>query len=639
MARLAHGLRPASMSPFPDLIPAATGRRPALLLAAAVCAVAISAGAGSGSPSPAAAGTASAAAVIQAENALPGTTSWYVATPDQSSIAGYASEVSYAAGDTVTLYVDSKGDPFSYTVYRMGYYQGLGGRDLLTGHIAANAAQPTPTITDNRKGGARLLLTAWHPSTSFTVDSSWVSGYYLVKLQDDVNGKASYACFVVRSTDPAPLVVNLSTNTWQAYNNWGGLSLYSGAHVVSFQRPYDEAHGAGQFFRFDRPLVEYLEQRGMPVSYATDEDARAHREVGPQTRLLVVDAHGEYQDLAERRYLAAQPARGVSLAFTGGNDLVWQSRFDDADHQMSVWRIRRLDPVDHGSGATIRWEQVGWHPNAVTGEMQAWGRPPMRPERAYATGHWAWKGAAVSPGTRLGPLEGNEFDGVVVNSSTSRYLTVLARSPMRPRSTNPAVPPPAQAMTILERPGRGFVFSAGMTNFDWYLDYPGVTPAAWIDPKPGKYPTGSQVSQPVRRLVGNLLARALDISNPEPPASRPPRVTPPMRILSPRRGQAVFSAPGRPAVTWADAPAGTVSIRIVYAGRRVAVVGPRRDFWIGARGVPLSGFHTIGVRAIDAHGHVLAQSRRRVDFRPPGDPIFRANSRGLKRLWAATPHR
>jgi hypothetical protein len=622
----------------PHVIPAVISRRAALLLATAACAALVAAGVGSEPPAFAAVHARSPAALIRAENALPGTTGWYVAAPDQSAIAGYTSSVSYSAGDTVTLYVDSKGDAFSYTVYRMGYYQGLGAREVMDGHVASNAAQPAPTITDDRRGGARLLLTGWHPSARFTVGSAWVSGYYLVKLQDDVNGKASYANFVVRSSDPAPLVVNLSTNTWQAYNRWGGLSLYNGgAHIVSFQRPYLETYGAGQFFRFDRPLVEYLEQRGMPVSYATDDDARADREVGPQTKLVMVDGHGEYQDLAERRYLAALPRQGVSLAFTGGNDLVWQARFDDAADQMSVWRVRRLDPVDHGSGATIRWEQVGWYQNTLTGEMQAWG-PPMRVERAYATRHWAWKGAAVSAGTALGPLEGNEFDGVVVNAATPRRLTVLARSALRPSSSDPAVPPAAQAMTMLERPGRGFVFSAGMTNFDWYLDYPGVTPADWINPKPGKYPTTSQVSQPIRRLVGNLLARALDISNPEPSAGRPRRVTPPMRILSPRRGQAVFSAPGRPAVTWADAPRGAVEVWISYAGHRVAVVRARHDFWIGDRGLRLSGLHTITVRAINARGRVLAESRRRVDFRPPSDPIFRTNSRRLERLWAATPN-
>jgi hypothetical protein len=608
------------------------GRRWRLLFAA-VCAVALAVWAEPARP--AFADVLSAAALIQAENALPGTTSWYVPTPDQSAIAGYASDVSYESGDTVTLYVDSKGDPFSYAVYRVGYYQGLGGREVLNGHVAANATQPAPTITDDRTGGARLLLTGWHPSASFAVDPDWVSGYYLVKLEDDVNGKASYATFVVRSTSPAPLVVNLSTNTWQAYNIWGGLSLYSGAHTVSFQRPYQETYGAGPFFRFDRPLVEYLEKRGMPVSYATDEDAGAQREAGPQTRLVIVDGHDEYQDLAERQYLAALPAQGVSLAFTGGNDLIWQARLDDPNHQMSVWRLRRLDPVDQGAGATIRWEQVGWYQNVLTGEMQAWGAPTT-PERAYATRHWAWMGAAVSPGTALGPLEGHEFDGVVVNARTPSHLTVLARSPLRPRALLNGAPHPAQAMTIIERPGSGFVFSAGMTNFDWYLDYPGVTPAAWVDPEPGRYPTSSQVSPPIRRLVGNLLGRALDIPNPEPVAGRPSRVTPPMHILSFRRLQAVFSAPGRPAVTWADAPRDTVAIRISYAGRHVATVGRRRDFWIGARGLPLLGFHTITVSAINARGRVIAQGRRRVDFRSPSDPIFYANSRGLRRLWAAT---
>jgi hypothetical protein len=588
----------------------------------------------------------SASELIQAENARPGTTGWYVPAPDQSAIAGYASDVSYQPGDTVTLFVDSKGDPFSYAVYRMGYYQGLGGREVSAGDVANNPAQPAPTITDDRPGGAKLLLTGWHPSIGFVVDPAWVSGYYLVKLVDQVSGAASYASFVLRSAHPAPLVVNLSTNTWQAYNSWGGLSLYRDSrlpppldrrwrlvpHTVSFQRPYREAYGAGQFFRFDRPLVEYLERRGMPVSYATDEDARMGREAATRTRMVIVDGHSEYHGRAERRYLTALPPNGVSLAFTGGDDVVWQTRFNDSDHLMSVWRSRRLDPVNQRAGATIRWEQVGWQQDALTGEMQAWGAP-AGPERAYATRHWAWRGAPVSPGTVLGPLQGNEYDGVVVNRSTPAHLTVLARSPLRSREASRREPRAAQAMTIVARPGQGFVFSAGMTSFDWYLSYPGVTPASWLNPN--QYPATSQVSRPIRRLVGNLLSRALGVPRPDGTTRRPGRVTPPMQILSPRRGQAVFSAPGRPAVTWADAPRGAVRIRITYAGRRVATVGRHRDFWIGAKGLHLSGVHTITVSAVNRHGRVIARSRRRVDFRPPSDPIFRANPNRLERLWAA----
>jgi hypothetical protein len=600
------------------------------------------------SPAPVAAGVSSAATLIETENAKPGTTDWYVPSPDQTAIAGYASDVSYRAGDTVTLFVDSKGDPFSYTVYRMGYYQGLGGRAVSTGDVASNPAQPAPTITDDRPGGAKLLLTHWHPSASFPVDRGWVTGFYLVKLVDQNSGAASYATFTVRSAVPAPLVVSFSTNTWQAYNVWGGLSLYRDlrlsapqdrrpdlvAHTVSFRRPYLETYGAGEFFRFDRPLVEYLEQHGMPVSYATDEDARMAREAGRHTRMVIVDGHSEYHGRAERRYLTALPPSGVSIAFTGGNDFVWQARLDDRRHRMSVWRKRRLDPVKQRSRATIRWELVGWNQDALTGEMQAWAQRSA-PEAAYATRHWAWRGAAVDAGTALGGLQGNEYDGVVVNRSTPSHLTVLARSPLTPPVASPNQPPAAQAMTIVERPGQGFVFSAGMTGFDWYVDYPGVTSADWINPQHGRYPTSSHVSPPVRRLVGNLLARALGVPNPEPSAERPERVTPPMHILSPQRNQPVFSAPGRPAVTWADAPAGTVRIRIAYAGRRVATVGPRRDFWIGRKGVRLSGLHTITVAAVDARGRVIARGRRRADFRPPSDPIFRDTRDGLMRLWGA----
>ena len=60
------------------------------------------------------------------------------------------------------------------------------------------------------------------------------SGYYAVTLTaDDEHGDA---CFVVRPAveDPSPVLLVLATTTWNAYNDWGGRSLYSGGTSVSF---------------------------------------------------------------------------------------------------------------------------------------------------------------------------------------------------------------------------------------------------------------------------------------------------------------------------------------------------------------------------------------------------------------------
>jgi hypothetical protein len=55
-----------------------------------------------------------------------------------------------------------------------------------------------------------------------SVPSTWVSGFYLVKLQAS-SGKQSYIIFVVRNDGrQSDLFFQASVTTYQAYNAWGG---------------------------------------------------------------------------------------------------------------------------------------------------------------------------------------------------------------------------------------------------------------------------------------------------------------------------------------------------------------------------------------------------------------------------------
>ena len=600
-----------------------------LLVLAAVGGASAAYGAGR----PAASGKSNA---IRAENALPGTTSWFIDTPRQDEIEGYADDVSYLPGDTATLYVNSHGDPFSYTVYRMGYYAGLGGREVATGSVDENAPQPDPTVSDDYNGGAKLLTTGWHSSGTIPIGADWVSGYYLVKLHDDVNGGESYAYFVVRSATPAPIVINLSTNTWEAYNRWGNLSLYRDSrvtppltskpdvpHEVTFLRPEGDGWGAGKFFLYDRPLVEWAESHGYPVSYSTDEDVRFAREAGPQTKLVIFSGHEEYYSMADRDELLRLTANGVSQAFFGGNAWAWQARFDDTTHVMSVWRKASLDPETNPLAKTVRWESIGLPQDALTGTLPTWGTQTGQ-QSAYATGRWPWNGAGVTGGEDLGPIEGSEFDGIAVNSQLAPNLLMLSRTPF---SGMPGVPA-NQAMTLVQKTPSAFVFSAGQTGFNWNLSYPGVTPPLWVD---AGYPASSQVKPAIERLAGNLIQRATGIANPIPPID-PTGVAAPFAILAPQANQYVMSNPSPLSVAWSDPPHGTASIR-VYIDRRQIANRKAAGNVLVASDVATLGTHTIRVVALTRSKHVLATLREQVTVLGAKNAVFRQNQARINRLW------
>ena len=79
----------------------------------------------------------------------------------------------------------------------------------------------------------------WPVAFTLDVDPTWRSGYYEVVMEIDVGEKVrrDYAFFVVRPSSGARIVIALATNTWHAYNDFGGSNLYTGGTHVAMHRP------------------------------------------------------------------------------------------------------------------------------------------------------------------------------------------------------------------------------------------------------------------------------------------------------------------------------------------------------------------------------------------------------------------
>jgi muconolactone delta-isomerase len=242
-----------------------------------------------------AAGSANASAAdnpIVTENQQPGTSAWELGTeaPDSGGqIKGYASATSVNRGDSVDFFVSvNPAQTYTIDVYRMGYYQGLGGR--LVQHIGPlNGIQQPTCPTDSTTG---LIACNWSRSYTLQTQSTWTTGVYQAVLTNAAHYQNTII-FVVRDDGRVgQLLYQLPVNTYQAYNDYPndgrtGKSLYTynsyGARTVtgdaraakvSFDRPYD-GPGNGQFLAWDVNLVRWLEKSGYDVSYTTDVDTHA----------------------------------------------------------------------------------------------------------------------------------------------------------------------------------------------------------------------------------------------------------------------------------------------------------------------------------------------------------------------------
>src|SRR4051812_24080844 len=140
-------------------------------------------------------------------------------------VTGYCWPQSVAAGDDVGLHLSSSGGrAVRVEVARVG-----GDREVVF-HKDGVAAGEHETPADASSNGC-----GWPVALTVETGPSWRSGYYEVVLEIDVGDKVrrDRAFFVVRPTSGQRIVLALATNTWHAYNDFGGPNLYTGGTHVA----------------------------------------------------------------------------------------------------------------------------------------------------------------------------------------------------------------------------------------------------------------------------------------------------------------------------------------------------------------------------------------------------------------------
>lgn len=278
---------------------------------------------------------------VAEENAHPGTTAWRLPGPAadvgglaDGSVIGYVAEQALRPGQTERIYVSAPGARrVRIRVYRMGWYGGTGGREVLATDRLPIVAQPPCT----HRPETGLTECDWHPTLSFVIPPALPSGVYIAKLSTGEGGRD--CLFVVQATRPQPLLAQLPTATYEAYNGWGSDSLYPGGAdrvgvtgttqgvAVSYDRPYDGVTGAGQFFARDVAMVRFLERYDYPVSYTTSESVDSDPSQLTGHRGLIDFGHSEYWSQRQENAFARARDAGTSLLFFGSDTLGWRVRY------------------------------------------------------------------------------------------------------------------------------------------------------------------------------------------------------------------------------------------------------------------------------------------------------------------------
>jgi hypothetical protein len=456
---------------------------------------------------------------VATENQQPGSGNWAMwvggmpADDVGKQIKGYASATSVNKGDSITFYVSVAGAP-TYTIdlYRMGYYQGLGGRLMQSVGPLPGSPQP-PCVADVNTG---LAECNWAAGYTLSVPTTWTSGVFIAKLTSST-GYQNWIIFVVRDdARPADLVYQQPVNTYEGFNNYPddkatGKSLYdfnsfglptvSGtarAVKVSWNRPYADL-GAGQFFNWEYNFIRWIERSGYDVKYCTNVDVHEHSDGLLTSKGVLSIALDENYSQAMYDGLQAARDAGVNLAFFGAGAVFWQVRFEAspltgaADRVLVGYKDATKDPVQ-GPTTTIRWRDVGRPPQPLEG-VQFHGQidfsSPNVPFVVQNSSNWVYTGTGLLDGDSIPGMVGYEMDGIwsifpTPNAVAGTYV-LLSASPY----TDVSGEQKTAIASVYQAPSGAWVFTAGTTSWAWGLDLNGT-----VDPR-------------IQRITSNVLDRFL----------------------------------------------------------------------------------------------------------------------------------
>lgn len=450
---------------------------------------------------------------IVAENQLPGTppSEWQIEAAGDSSIQGFASDISVDRGETIHFEIDADTGDYAVPIYRMGWYGGNGARLVASATRLPHAFQPE-CLADVPTG--LIDCGNWSVSASWAVPANAVSGIYFARPTRNDGEGASHIVFVVRDdAGDSDLLVQTSDATWQAYNHYGGIGFYDGppphgrGFKVSYNRPVLTRDGSGGqrsanfVFNAEYPLVRWLERNGYDVSYTTNVDTERRGQLIERHKIFVSVGHDEYWSAGMRKKVEAARSAGVHLAFLSGNEVFWKTRWESSIDGTSTPHRTLVCYKETSEGAKIdplpevwtgTWRDPRFSPPADGGRpenrlsgtlftVDAYRDDTLRVPAEYASLRF-WRNtevATLAPGAyvEFGPgMLGHEWDedldngfrppGLFHLSSTTHFV------PRRIQDYGQTFLPgdATHHLTLYRHASGALVFGAGTVQWAWGLD-------------------------------------------------------------------------------------------------------------------------------------------------------------------------
>lgn len=375
------------------------------------------------------------------------------------ALGGYASRFSVLPGEKIDFHISTDLETYEITIRRES-----GRREELL-KIPGLSGEQMDCLGNYATG------CDWPVAHTFTVPTDWASGIYVVEIPTK-ESSTRRILFWVRAADPgvvSPILFLTSVNTYHAYNEFGGKSIYpynstdrERAYQVSFDRPF-QRNGSGNFTRWEGQFVNWARSERYTMEYATTYDLAFLPDLLDPYQVVIIAGHSEYWTWSMRQRLKAFIDAGGRLINLSGNTMWWQIRYENDGRTMVAYKDYTTDPIKTQQEVTSN----SWDYPVLDGEYSIHGasyakgglsaQGNIRYDNGYAgyavqnTDHWIFDDTGLQPGEILGRMDkpnnsvidheadGTSFNceidgwtirGPLANTGTPYNFTILGAAPV-----------------------------------------------------------------------------------------------------------------------------------------------------------------------------------------------------------------